>query len=74
MGKKFKIVRKVAVIDSLDTMADGEKVTLECKEFASYNSVVTAIMRLNKRYGYEAFTYVAKLNCTVFEIERHKAS
>lgn len=45
----FKIVRILSVPESIKTLSKGETVEVQCKDFAAWPTVVSAVARANNK-------------------------
>lgn len=70
MEKNRYIVKKVSIMDTLRGLPVGKPVTFDCREVGPMSSTQSAVSRLNKAAGREAYAVTTTDNGATFTVKR----
>lgn len=68
MSQNKYLVKKVSVIDTLRQIPEGKTVKFDCRELGPCGSAYSAVSRLNKAAGYEAYKISSEDNGATYSI------
>lgn len=72
MHENKYLVKKVSVIDTLRQIPVEKTVKFDCRELGSFGSANSAVSRLNKAAGYEAYKITTDDNGVTYSITHNK--
>ena len=70
MSENKYLVKKVSVIDTFKNLPVGKSVTFDCRELGSYGTAQSAVSRLNKAAGAEAYKISTSDNGSTYSVIR----